>query len=112
MEHPRPVIAGRADIDGVQLLESCAYTWVFDGAALLFRRMPRDATVDLDVPRAWLHTDPSPRCYVEWQPLSEAMRSIRWWKQRLNVVDQRFPRAGRHQLFRPFGGWPAGERAG
>jgi len=142
MEHLRPVIAGRADIQGLHLLESCAYTWIFDGATLLFRRMPRDASVDLEVPaawtpyhrlevdgarscfvvtldegrtqplRAWLHSDPCPRCCVEWQPLGEALRSIRRWKQRLNVVDQRFPRTGRNQLLRPFGGWPAGEATG
>lgn len=142
MEHPRPVIAGRADIEGLWLLESCAYNWIFDGATQLFRRMPRDTTVDLDVPaawtpyhqlevdearscfvvtldeagtrllRAWLHTDPCSLCRVQWQPLGEAIRSIRWWKQRLNVVDQRLPRTGRIQFLRPFGGWPAEEAAG
>ena len=43
----------RAEVQGLRLLESDAFTWIFDGATLLFRRVPRDAMVNPDVPTAW-----------------------------------------------------------
>jgi hypothetical protein len=113
------VIPGRAAIQGLQLLESCAYTWIFDAATLLFRKIPRDARVAFGVPagwtpyhrleiddsrscfvvaldtdgtrvlRAWLHVDPCGRCSPPWRPLGESKQSILWWKDALNVVDRR-----------------------
>ena len=51
-DQPR-VIPGRADIQGLHVLQSDAFTWIFDGATLRFRRVPRDATVSPAGPAAW-----------------------------------------------------------
>jgi hypothetical protein len=86
------VVPGRAEIQGLQLLESCSFRWIFDGATRRFRRTPRDAAVWFEWPgewtgyhhleidearscfsvgldeagtrvvRAWLHSDPCRRC--------------------------------------------------
>ncbi len=40
-DHPSRVMPGRADIQGLKLLESCSFHWIFDGAT---RRVPTDAT--------------------------------------------------------------------
>jgi len=63
------VIFGRADIEGLHLLESCAFTWIFDRATLRFRRMPRNAMVTHDVPAAWtpyhrLEIDEARSCFM------------------------------------------------
>jgi hypothetical protein len=71
------------DIQGLQLLESCAFTWLFDDATHLFRRMPRDARVGHDGLTAWtpyhrLEIDGSRSCFVVW--LDEAgTRRLRAW---------------------------------
>ncbi len=137
------VIRGRAEIQDVQVLDSCAFTWIFDGATRLFRRIPRYAHVSLDAPspwtpyhrldidsrrscfvvrfneeetrllRAWLHVDPCDRCSAEWETLGDSKQRLQWWKQRLNVVDQRLLRGqiGRNHPLRPFGGWATAEGA-
>lgn len=119
-DDPPRVVPGRADIQGLQVLESCAFTWIFDGATLRFRRMPRDAHVNLDVPtawtpyhrleiddsrasfmvaldeggtrvlRAWFHAEPCDRCRPPWRAIGASHEEILWWKDRLNVVDRRF----------------------
>lgn len=92
LQRPFRATPGRPDIQGLLLLESCSFRWIFDVAAHRFRRTPRDArvwldsteswteyhTLDIDdsrscfvvgldeagthMLRAWLHTDPCARC--------------------------------------------------
>lgn len=67
-DQPR-VIPGRATIQGLQLLESDAFTWIFDRATFLFRRVPRDAGVNPDVPAGWtpyyrLEIDEARSCFM------------------------------------------------
>ena len=52
--HPPAATRGRAEIQGLQVLESCAFTWIFDAATRRFRRVPRHAGVGLDVPAGWM----------------------------------------------------------
>jgi hypothetical protein len=129
------------DIQGLQLLESCAFTWVFDAATHRFRRMPRDARVSFDVPtdwrpyhrleidgsracfavaldeggtqviRAWLHEEPCGRCSAESEALGDAKRRILWWKEHLRVVDGRVAAPRLRHPLRPYGGWPAADGA-
>ena len=142
-DHPPPVMPGRADIQGLQLLESCSFSWIFDGTTRRFRRTPRDARVWLEsqaewteyhrleiddarscfvvaldeanarVLRAWLHSDPCPRCGRDGSSTSELESRIQEWKARLRVRDVRFALFGegvRHAV-RPFGGWARPEGA-
>ena len=118
-DHPSRVMSGRADIQGLQLLESCSFRWIFDGAAHRFRRTPRDARVWLDSAavwteyhhleiddsrscfvvgldeagtrflRAWLHTDPCDRCGRDGRSTGELQHWILAWKERLRVRDAR-----------------------
>ena len=75
--------------------------------------------VDLDdagtrVLRAWLHTDPCPRCRRDGRSPDELQLRILVWKQRLRARDPRLDRSregARHPL-RPFGGWTRPEAAG
>ena len=53
LQHPHRVDPGRADILGLQLLESCAFRWIFDVRTHRFRRTPRDARVWFESPEAW-----------------------------------------------------------
>jgi hypothetical protein len=60
---------GRPDIQGLLLLESCSFRWIFDVAAHRFRRSPRDARVWLEPDEMWteyhaLHIDDSRSCFV------------------------------------------------
>jgi hypothetical protein len=69
IEHPSRAIPGRADIQGLQLLESCSFRWIFDETTHRFRRTPRDAKVGFDSPAAWtdyhhLEIDESRSCFV------------------------------------------------
>jgi len=110
---------GRVDVGEPRVLESCAFTWIFDGETHLFRRMPRIAHTSLDLPtawtpywrleidearscfvvalndagtrllRAWLHTSPCDRCRPEAESPGEAQQVMQWWKGRLNAVDRR-----------------------
>ena len=131
------VTPSRANIQGLQLLESCASRWIFDGATHRFLRTPRDAMVWLEAPavwteyhqleidesracfavgldeagtrvlRAWLHTDPCPRCGRDGRTTDELQRRVLAWKQRLGARDPRLElnrEGGRHPL-RPYGGW-------
>lgn len=47
------VVPGRAEIQGLQLLESCSFRWIFDGATRRFRRTPRDAAVWFESSAEW-----------------------------------------------------------
>ena len=117
-DHPSRVMSGRAEVQGLQLLESCAFHWIFDGATRRFRRTPRDAMV-LDAPdewseyhrleiddarscfavgldeagtrvlRAWLHTEPCPHCERDETTVGELRQDIQAWKRRLRVRDIR-----------------------
>jgi len=132
IEVPHRLVSGRADIEGLLVLESCAFTWIFDSASHFFRRIPRDAMASVDVAmswtsfdrleldesrrcfvvvltegptrilRAWLHVEPCERCSPGWETLGDSKLRIVWWKERLRVVDRR---AGRRHPLRPFGGW-------
>jgi hypothetical protein len=92
IEHLAAALSGRADMAGLQVLESCSSTWIFDVASHRFRCVPRGAPVSLAVPARWteyhvldldeyrsrftveldpdgtrllrvsLHRDPCPRC--------------------------------------------------
>lgn len=53
IQQPTAATRGRAEIQGLQVLESCGFTWIFDEATLRFRRVPRHAGVGLDVPAGW-----------------------------------------------------------
>ena len=107
LQHPFRAGAGRPDIQGLQLLESCSFRWIFDGAAHRFRRSPRDARVWLDstaawtkyhsleidearscfvveleeggtrMLRAWLHTDPCGRCSRDGRRVADRQAGIR-----------------------------------
>ena len=92
IEHLAAAFRVRADMAGLQVLESCSSTWIFDEASHRFRCVPRGAPVSLAVPARWseyhrieldesrsrftveldpdgtrllrvaLHRDPCPRC--------------------------------------------------
>src|SRR5688500_13834907 len=47
IEHWAAALSGRADMAGLQVLESCSSTWIFDEAAHRFRRVSRGAPVSL-----------------------------------------------------------------
>jgi hypothetical protein len=98
IEHLAAALSGRADMAGLQVLESCSSTWIFDEASHRFRRVPRGAPVSLAVPARWaeyhridldesrssftveldphgtrllrasLHHDPCPRCQSAGRP--------------------------------------------
>lgn len=53
IDHPSRVLPGRADSDGLQVLESCSFRWIFDEATHRFRRTPSAAKLQLDVPAEW-----------------------------------------------------------
>lgn len=119
-DQPSQVMPGRADIQGLLLLESCSFHWIFDGATRRFRRTPRDAAVwpessaawteyhhlEIDdarswfvvgldeagsrVLRAWLHTEPCHRCGRDLRSSDELQVGILTWKTRLRVHDDRF----------------------
>jgi hypothetical protein len=119
-DHPSQVMPGRASIQGLQLLESCSFHWIFDGATRRFRRTPRDAAVwpesseawteyhhlEIDdarscfvvgldsagsrVLRAWLHTEPCHRCGRDARSTDEVRLGIPGWKTRFRVHDHRF----------------------
>ena len=123
------------NVQGLQLLDSCAFTWIFDGASHRFRRLPRDARMVADalpdwrpyhhleidgnracfvvaldeagthLLRAWIHKDPCGRCATGWQPLVDSKRRIQWWKERLKVVDPRVAAPRARHPLRPYGGW-------
>jgi hypothetical protein len=118
-DHRSRVVPGQADIQGLQLLESCSFRWIFDGATHRFRRTPRDAGVWLEssaawteyhhleiddarscfvvgldeagtrVLRAWLHTDPCRRCGRDGRSTDELQLRILACKARLRVRDHR-----------------------
>jgi hypothetical protein len=130
IEDPQRVGPVPVALQGLHLLESCAFTWIFDGATHLFRRVPRNARVTLGIPaawtpysrleldttrssfvvvldetgtrllRAWLHVDPCDRCTPEAAMAADAKTHILWWKEQLKVVSRQ-PRKP-HPL-RPFG---------
>jgi hypothetical protein len=84
---PRPSEGG-----SVRILESCSYTWIFDGVTHKFRRIPRDATVSLELPAPWapyrrLDVDEERACFTV--ELGDAMR-IRAW-----LHGEPCPRCGR-----------------
>ena len=69
LQHPSQVMPGRANIQGLQLLESCSFHWIFDGATRRFRRTPRDAAVWSESSEAWteyhhLEIDEARSCFV------------------------------------------------
>lgn len=69
LQNPSRVTLGRAEIQGLQLLESCSFRWIFDGTTRRFLRTPRDARVWLDAPEAWteyhhLEIDEARSCFV------------------------------------------------
>lgn len=131
IEDPQRVDPGPVALQGLHQLESCAFTWIFDGTTHLFRRVPRGARANLDIPaawtpytrleidttrssfvvvldetgtrllRAWLHIDPCDRCTPEAAMAADPKIHILWWKEQLKVVDRQSRR--RHPL-RPFGG--------
>lgn len=108
MGHSSVGIPGRAEVQAVQILESCSFTWIFDTATHRFRRVPRDATVSLELPapwasyrrldidddrscftlelddgariRAWLHAEPCSRCGRSGPPAGEPWHGP-WWKE-------------------------------
>lgn len=53
IEHFAAALSGRSDMAGLQVLESCSSTWIFDEVSHRFRRMPRGAPVSLAVPARW-----------------------------------------------------------
>jgi hypothetical protein len=140
IEDPQRIMPGTAGIEGLQLLESCGFAWIFDCTSRHFRRIPRAARVGYDAwsawttyhrleidetrgcflvvlddaggraLRAWLHADPCRRCSPEWETLTDSRHSIRWWKEELRVVERRSTRSGRHPL-RPLGGWVRSQKA-
>lgn len=118
-DHPPRVVPGRAEIQGLQLLESCSFRWIFDGATHRFRRTPRDAAVWSESPadwtdyhhleiddarscfvvglneartsvlRAWLHSDPCRRCGGDGRSTGDLQLRIQAWKDRLRVIEPR-----------------------
>lgn len=141
LEYPSLVTPGRAEADGLRLLESCSSTWVFDVAAHRFLRGPRDTAVWIEAPeawteyrrlevdesracfvvelnetgtrflRAWLHTDPCQRCGRDGRSTGDLQHRIQWWKERLRIRDPRFSTLDNRRAFRPFGGWARPETA-
>lgn len=119
LQHAHGVTPGRPEIQGLQLLESCSFHWIFDPGAHRFRRTPRHARVRFCSPetwtdyhrleiddarssfvvaldeagtrilRAWLHTDPCDRCGRDGRATLDLQLRIQWWKERLNVRDPR-----------------------
>lgn len=68
-DHPSTAMPGRADVQGLQLLESCSFHWIFDGTTRRFRRTPRNAMVWLDTPAEWteyhhFEIDEARSCFV------------------------------------------------
>ncbi len=53
IENVGSALSGRTDMAGLQVLESCSSTWIFDGASHRFRRVPHGAPVSLAVPALW-----------------------------------------------------------
>ena len=53
IEDPQWRTPGWDDVEGLRMLESCAFTWIFDVSTLLFRRMPRNAYTSFHVPTQW-----------------------------------------------------------
>lgn len=118
--HPHHVIPGRAELQGLQLLESCSFRWIFDATTHRFRRTPRDAGVWLDsheawteyhrleidewrscfvvgldeggtrILRAWLHAEPCDRCGRDGGTTGDLQVRIRAWKERLRVREPRW----------------------
>jgi hypothetical protein len=117
---PPRVAPGRVEIQGLQILDSCSFRWIFDGATNRFRRTPRDAAVwcesladwteyhhlDIDearscfvvgldeertrLVRAWLHSDPCRRCGRNGGSTGDLQFLIQAWKDRLRVLEPRF----------------------
>jgi len=140
-QHPSGVVPGRVAVEGLQLLESCSFRWIFDGTTHRFRRTPRDARVWLECPeawmayhhleiddarscfvvtldegrtrilRAWIHGDPCDRCGQDGRATGDLQIRIRWWKERLRVREPRFSTRDGRQPQRPLGGWPRPEAA-
>ena len=69
-QHPFRAVSGRAAVvQGLQLLESCSFRWIFDDTTHRFRRTPRDARVWLECPEDWaeyhhLKIDESRSCFA------------------------------------------------
>ncbi len=113
IEQPVTVAPGLVAIEELRLLESCSFSWIFDEATHLFRRLPRDATVSLEVPAPWaryhrLEVDKAGAWFVV--ELDERRtRILRAWLHadpctRCRRGNSRPTRSGRYR-FRPFGGW-------
>jgi hypothetical protein len=118
IEDPQRVSPGRAGLEGFRALESCAFTWIFDGATLRYRRVPRYAYTSFHVPtawtpycrleidesrscfvvaldeagtrllRVWLHAEPCDRCRPQWRT-GAAEQHLLWWKSPSNAIDRR-----------------------
>lgn len=77
------VVPGQAEVQALKILESCSFTWLFDPATRRFRRVPRDATVSLELPAPWtgyrgLEIDDAGSCFtVELD--GDRPRRIRAW---------------------------------
>jgi len=102
MGHPSVGTPGRTGIRGLRILESCSYTWIFDGAAHRFRRIPRDATVSLEVPAPWsdyrrLDVDDERSCFTV--EVGDAMRIRAWFHA------EPCPRCGRSDASEGRGRW-------
>ena len=62
-------VPGRTHTRGLQVLESCSFTWIFDEESQRFRRVPRGASASLKVPAPWaeyhhLEIDESRSCFT------------------------------------------------
>ena len=108
--HPHLVIAQRAaDIQGLQLLESCSSRWIFDVTTRRFRRTPRDTAVWLKSPDDWmdyhrLDVDHDRSCFVVG--LDEGgTRKLRAW-----LHSEPCDRCGRPRLARHERGTDDGEK--
>ena len=69
IERLATTVPGRADMAGLQVLESCSSTWIFDSAIHRFRRVPHGAPVSVAVPAQWaeyhrLELDESRSCFT------------------------------------------------
>jgi hypothetical protein len=69
IENPRRVVSRRRKIEGLRVLQSCGFLWMFDGGARRFCRMPRHTPVSPDAPMAWasyerLEIDESRSCFL------------------------------------------------
>jgi hypothetical protein len=108
LQNPSRVMPGRAEIQGLQLLESCSFRWIFDATTHRFRRTPRDARVCLDAPEAWtgyhhLEIDAARSCFVV--ELDEGRsRLLRAWLHTDGC--HRCRRDGRRAAVASFGGRP------